>query len=75
MSSSPEPRDVVVRQKRDDTKTVFLLGTRAAPNLFRFDTRDHAIAHAITFARTQRVRAWFENDETDFLPLDTFKAD
>jgi|SRR6266853_5090070 len=33
MSSSPEPGDVVVRQKRDDTKTIVLLGTGTAPNL------------------------------------------
>ena len=71
--SDPEPHDVVVRLKRDDPRTVFLLGTRLAPNLFRFDTRDKAIAYAMAYAKSEQVRAWFAIDDTDFLLLSRFE--
>jgi len=64
---------VVVRLKRDDPRTVFLLGTRLAPNLFRFDTRDKAIAYAMAYAKSEQVRAWFAIDDTDFLLLSRFE--
>jgi hypothetical protein len=73
MSSPPEPWDVVVRQKGDDAMTVFVLGTHESPNLFSFDSREKAIAHAVSFAKTHHVRAWFAINETDFQPLGTFE--
>ena len=41
---TPHTDDVVIRQKRGNPSTVFLLGTPAAPDQFILRTRDEAVS-------------------------------
>lgn len=72
---APEDGDVVVRQKRGNAGTVYLLGTPTAPEQFTLRTRDEAVSQAIAFAKRQQVRAWFANGDDEFVLLGTFRKD
>jgi hypothetical protein len=71
----PEDGDVVVRQKRGNPSTVYLLGTPSAPDQFTLRTRDEAVSQALAFAKRQQVRAWFANGDDEFVLLGTFRKD
>jgi hypothetical protein len=68
----PHTDDVVIRQKRGNPSTVFVLGTPAAPDQFILRTRDKAVLQAIAYAKHQHVRAWFARGDDDFVLLGTF---
>jgi hypothetical protein len=72
---TPENGDVVVRQKRGDPSTVYLLGTPSTPDQFTLRTRDEAVSQALAFAKRQQVRAWFANGTDEFVLLGTFRKD
>ena len=65
----------MVRQRRDNPHTVYLLGTPTTPDQFSLRTREEAVTQAIAFARRQRVRAWFDKGDDSFLLLGTFRKD
>ena len=69
----PDNTDVVVRQKSGNPTAV--LGTPSAPAQFQVRTRDKAVAQALAFAKHQHVRAWFANDDDDFVLLGTFRQE
>jgi hypothetical protein len=71
----PDPDDVVVRLKRGNPSTVYLLGTPSAPDQYAIRTRDEAVSQAVAFAKRQQVRAWFTSGNDDFVLLGTFRAD
>ena len=71
----PDKDDVVVRQRRGNPHTVYLLGTPTTPDQFSLPTREEAVTQAVTFARRQHVRAWFDNGDNTFLLLGTFRED
>ena len=71
----PDEDDVVVRQRRGNPHTVYLLGTPTAPDQFSLRTREEAVAQAVAFAKRQHVRAWFDNGDNTFLLLGTFRED
>ena len=72
---APEDGDVVVRQKRGNPSTVYLLGTPSAPDQFTLRTRDEAVSQALAFAKRQQVQAWFANGDDEFVLLGTFRTD
>ena len=71
----PDKDDVVVRQRRGNPHTVYLLGTPTTPDQFSLRTREEAVTHAVAFARRQHLRAWFDNGDNTFLLLGTFRED
>ena len=71
----PDKDDVVVRQRRGNPHTDYLLGTPTTPDQFSLRTREEAVAEAVASARDQRVRAWFDNGDDTFLLLGTFTED
>ena len=70
---APDEGDVVVRQKRGNPSTVYLLGTPSAPEQFILRTRDEAVSQALAFAKQQRVRAWFAKGDEEYVLLGTFR--
>lgn len=71
----PDTDDVVVRQKRGNPSTVYLLGTSSAPDQFIVRTRDEAVSQALAYAKHQHVRAWFAKGDEDFMLLGTFRKE
>ena len=71
----PDQDDVVVRQRRGNPHVIYLLGTPTTPDQLSLPTREEAVAHAVAFARRQRVRAWFDNSDDTFLLLGTFREE
>ena len=52
----PDHDDVFIRLKQGNLSTVYLLGTRAAPDQFILCTRDEAVSQAVAYAKRQHVR-------------------
>jgi hypothetical protein len=50
-------------------------GTLSTPDQFTLPTRDEAVAHAITYARQQHVRGWFDNGDHTIVLLSTFREE
>lgn len=71
----PDKDDVVVRQRRGNPHTVYLLGTPTTPDQFSLRTREEAVTQAVAFARRHHVRAWFDNGDNTFVLLGTFRED
>jgi hypothetical protein len=71
----PDKDDVVIRQRRGNPHTIYLLGTPTTPDQFSLSTREEAVTQSVAFARQQRVRAWFDNGDNTFLLLGTFRED
>ena len=74
MSASPEDGDIVVRQDKHENRHVYVLQTTPGPAQLRVQSRDEAIAQAVTFARRQQVRVWIAVDgDHDFMLLQDFR--
>jgi hypothetical protein len=71
----PDNGDVVIRQKRGNPSTVYLLGTPLTPDQFTVRTRDDAVSQALAYAKRQRVRAWFAKGDEHFVLLGTFREE
>ena len=71
----PDKDDVVVRQRRGNPHTLYLLGTATTPDQVSLPTREEAVTQSVAFARRHRVRAWFDNGDNTFLLLGTFRED
>lgn len=69
----PDQDDVIVSERRGNPRVVYLLGTPATPDQFSLRLRDEAVSHAVAYARSQRVRAWFDNGDGTFRLLGTFR--
>lgn len=72
---APEDGDVVIRQKRGNPSTVYLLGTLSTPDQFILRTRYEAVSQALAFAKRQCVRAWLANGDDEFVLLGTFRKE
>lgn len=59
----PDKDDVLVRQRRGNPHTVYLLGTATTQDQFSLPTREEAVTQSVAFARRHRVRAWFDNGD------------
>ena len=68
----PDHDDVVIRQKRSNPSTVYLLGTPSAPDQFIVHASRFA---ALAYAKRQHVRAWFAKGDDAFVLLGTFRAE
>jgi hypothetical protein len=75
MADLPDKDDVVIRQKRGNPSTVYLLGTPSSPDQLIIRTRDEAVSQAIAYGKHQHVRAWFTKDDEDFVLLGTFREE
>jgi hypothetical protein len=75
MATHPDKDDVVIRQKRGNPSTLYLLGTPSAPDQFIVRTRDGAVSKALAFAKHAHVRAWFVEGHDDFVLLGTFRKE
>jgi hypothetical protein len=73
IKARPDEDDVVVRQKRGNPSTVYVLHTTSAPDQLLYRTFDEAVAQVLAFAKHAHVAAWFTNDEDDFVLLGTFR--
>ena len=71
----PDKDDLVIRQKRSNPSTVFLLGIPAAPDQFILRTREKAVSQALAYAKHEHVRAWFAKGDEDFVLLGTFREE
>lgn len=71
----PDNDDVVIRPKRSNPSTVYLLGTPSAPDQIIVRTRDEAISQAVAYARHQHVRAWFATGDEEIVLLGTFREE
>jgi hypothetical protein len=71
---TPANDDVVVRLKRGNPSTVYVLGTSSTPDQFIVRTRDEAVSQALAFAKRQKVQAWFAKDD-GFVLLGTFREE
>jgi protein involved in polysaccharide export with SLBB domain len=71
----PDNDDVVVRRKHVNPSTVYVLSTSSTPEQFTVPTRDEAVAQALAFARGAQVRAWFDNGDSTFVLLGTFRLE
>jgi hypothetical protein len=66
---SPEDGDVIVREEWQDGALVYVLCTAPGSDQYLVRTRDEALAHALTFAQRQRVRAWLTATESQFTQI------
>jgi hypothetical protein len=71
----PAKNDVIIRRTFDDPSVVFLLGTPAAPEQLILRTLDEAVSHATRFAEAQRVAAWSDKGDGDYLLLVSFRGE
>jgi hypothetical protein len=70
----PATDDVLVRLRRSEPTPIYELGTPFAPAQFTVRTRDEAVSQVLTFAKRQKVRAWFADGDTPFVLLGTFRV-
>lgn len=71
--STPEDGDIVVRHGQRDGKYVYLLRTAPGPDQIVVQTRNDAVAQAVTWAKRQQVRVWMTNGDSDFTLLEDFR--
>jgi hypothetical protein len=71
----PGNHDVIVREHRGDSTRAYLLGTPFAPDQLTVDTREHAVADALAYAKRLHVCAWLTVDDADFLLLGAFSTE
>ena len=69
----PMKDDVVVRERRGNPHTVYVLGTATAPDQLSVRTREEAVTHAVAFAMRQHVRAWFDDGDNTLLLRTPFR--
>jgi hypothetical protein len=74
MALGPDSDDVVVKIKRGNPRTVFVLRTSVTPDQFIVPTRDEAVSQAVAYAKRQRVRAWLSGDD-GFVLLGAFRPE
>ena len=71
----PYSDDVVVRQRRSNADFVYVLGTLRTPNQYLVCSYDEAVRHAVEFARSRHVRAWFDDGDDTFRLLGSFRLE
>lgn len=74
-ASAPEGGDVVVRSRRDESGTVYVLGTPLAPDQLILHTHDEAVSQALGFAKAQHVRAWYADGDDECVLLGSFQEE
>jgi hypothetical protein len=67
--SAPQNGDIVVRQEKREGTLVYVLHTAPGPDQYLLNTREEAVARALTFAKGASVRAWFAGGESDAVLL------
>ena len=70
----PEDGDVVIRRLNWEGRIAYLLHTVPGTDQCLLRTREAAVAHAVSFARHQGVRAWMTNDGPGFVLLADARA-
>ena len=67
-SHTPASDDVIIARSGDSSGR-YTLGTSQAPTQFLCVTYSEAIATAMKYAKTSRVRIWHTEDGQTFIPL------
>lgn len=68
---TPKDGDVIVRRERRDRTFVYVLYAAPGPDQYVLRTRKEGVAQALTFAKRQRVRAWFTDGGDAFVLLES----
>jgi hypothetical protein len=74
MRTTPDDGDIVVREEKREGRLVYVLHTAPSADQSLLRTRDEAVAHALTFAKRQHVRAWLTDEGYDFMLLEDFRV-
>jgi len=72
--TTPEDGDVVVRQERRDGALVYVLYAASSAHQNLLNTRAEAVAHALAFAESHRMRAWLIAEGHDCVLLGDFRV-
>ena len=72
--TAPEDGDIVVRQERREGELGYVLQTTPGPDQIVVRSNEEAVAHAVTCAKRQHVRACLTNKGYDFVLLGDFRA-
>ena len=72
--SVPQDGDIVVREEQRDGTIVYVLHTAPGADQYVLRNREEAVAHAVTFAQQQDVRAWLTDEGYDFVLLEDFRG-
>jgi hypothetical protein len=70
---APEDGDVVVRQQRLEETLVYVLHTAPGVGQYVLRSREEAVAHAVTFAKRESVRALLTAEADEFALLEDFR--
>jgi hypothetical protein len=71
---TPEDGDILVRQAMLEGRVVYAISTVPGADQYLLPTREEAVAHASTFARRQRVRAWLSHERDGCVLLEDFRV-
>ena len=72
--TSPQQGDVVVREDTLERRRVYVMSTAPGAGQYVLDSREEAVAQAVTFAKRQQVRAWLTDGDRDFMLLEDFRV-
>ena len=72
--TTPENGDVVLREEEREGKPAYVLHTAPGPDQYVLHAREAAVAHALTFAKREGVRAWLTDEGYDFVLLEDFRV-
>lgn len=67
--SSPESGDVIVREAHHAGRSRYLLSTLGFPSQISIETYAKAVRHALSYARSERTRAWIVIDSGEAVLL------
>jgi hypothetical protein len=72
--STPEDGDIVVREEIREGKRVYVLHTAPGADQYMLGSREAAVAHAVTFAKREGVRAWLTDEGYELVLLEDFQV-
>ena len=72
--TTPEDRDIVVRQENREGMLVYVLHTARGADQYVLRSREEAVAQAVTSAKREDVRAWLTDEGYDFVLLEDFRV-
>lgn len=72
--SVPEDGDVVIRREQREGMVVYVQHTAPGADQYLLHSREEAVAHAVTFAKRERVRVWTTDEGADFVLLEDFRV-
>ena len=74
LRTTPEDGDIVVREETQEGTLVYVLHTAPGPDQVVLRAKEEAVAHTVTVARREQVRAWLTDEGYDFVLLEDFRV-